>query len=43
MKVNLVDVLEIDAEKETVRREPLVSMGQLTATLDALGWTIPIG
>jgi len=42
VKVNLVDILEIDADKKTVRCEPLVSMGQLTATLDSLGWTIPI-
>ena len=41
--MNLVDILEIDADKKTVRCEPLVSMGQLTATLDSLGWTIPIG
>jgi len=25
-----------------VRVEPLVSMGQLTATLNPLGWTLPI-
>ena len=43
IQVNLVDILEIDADKKTVRCEPLVSMGQLTATLDSLGWTIPIG
>ena len=42
-KVNLVDILEIDAVRRTVRCEPLVTMGQLTATLDSLGWTIPIG
>ena len=42
IEVNLVDVLEIDTEARTVRCEPLVSMGQLTATLDSLGWTIPI-
>ena len=40
--MNLVDVLEINTEKRTVRCEPLVTMGQLTATLDHLGWTIPI-
>ncbi|XP_067008969.2 delta(24)-sterol reductase [Anabrus simplex] len=40
--VNLVDILEIDEEKQTVVCEPLVSMGQLTATLVPLGWTIPI-
>jgi delta24-sterol reductase len=27
---------------QTVRVEPLVSMGQLSATLNPLGWTIPI-
>ena len=43
VKINLVDILEIDTERKTVRCEPLVSMGQLTATLDNLGWTIPIG
>ncbi|CAG9862719.1 unnamed protein product [Phyllotreta striolata] len=40
--VNLVDILEIDTEKGVVRLEPLVSMGQLTATLNPLGWTIPV-
>ncbi|XP_021915140.1 delta(24)-sterol reductase-like isoform X2 [Zootermopsis nevadensis] len=40
--INLIDILEIDAEKQTVHVEPLVTMGQLTATLDPLGWTIPI-
>ncbi|PNF18142.1 Delta(24)-sterol reductase [Cryptotermes secundus] len=40
--INLIDILEIDVEKQTVRVEPLVTMGQLTATLDPLGWTIPI-
>ncbi|KAJ9584839.1 hypothetical protein L9F63_020806 [Diploptera punctata] len=40
--VDLIDILEIDTENQTVRVEPLVTMGQLTATLDPLGWTIPI-
>jgi len=40
--VDLVDVLEIDTGKRTVRVEPLVTMGQLTATLINMGWTIPI-
>lgn len=40
--INLIDILEIDVEKQTVRVEPLVTMGQLTATLDPLGWTLPI-
>jgi len=42
IKVNLVDILDIDTERKVVRCEPLVTMGQLTATLDQLGWTIPI-
>lgn len=41
VKVNMVDILELDTEKRTVRVEPLVTMGQLTATLDPLGWTLP--
>ncbi len=32
--MNLVDILEIDPEAKTVRCEPLVTMGQLTHTLD---------
>ena len=42
VKVNLMDVLEIDVAKRTVRVEPLVTMGQLSATLTPLGWTIPV-
>lgn len=41
VNVNLVDILELSSEKRTVRVEPLVTMGQLTATLDPLGWTLP--
>ena len=29
-------------ENRTVRCEPMVTMGQLSRTLDRLGWTIPI-
>lgn len=42
IEVNLVDILEIDTNRKIVRVEPLVTMGQLTATLNPLGWTIPI-
>ena len=42
IQINLVDILEINPERRTVQCEPLVTMGQLTATLDRLGWTIPI-
>lgn len=40
--INLMDVLEVDTEKRVVRVEPLVSMGQLTAHLNRMGWTIPV-
>jgi delta24-sterol reductase len=42
IQVNLVDVLKIDVERMEVTVEPLVTMGQLTATLVPLGWTIPV-
>ncbi|KAK4319169.1 hypothetical protein Pmani_009871 [Petrolisthes manimaculis] len=42
ISINLVDILEIDTQKRTVRCEPLVTMGQLTHTLIKLGWTIPV-
>lgn len=37
-----MDILEIDKERQIVRVEPLVSMGQLTATLNPLGYTLPV-
>jgi len=42
IKVDLVDILEIDTEEKFVRCEPMVTMGQLSYTLDRLGWTIPV-
>lgn len=42
VECNLIDILEIDREKGTVRCEPLVTMGQLSKTLAELGWTIAI-
>ena len=42
ISVNLIDVLHVDTERRVVRVEPLVSMGQITATLNPLGWTLPI-
>lgn len=42
INVNLIDVLQVDTERRVVRVEPLVSMGQITATLNPLGWTLPI-
>ncbi|XP_046745522.1 delta(24)-sterol reductase-like isoform X1 [Diprion similis] len=42
VNVNLVDVLEVNVGEQYVRVEPMVTMGQLTATLGPLGWTIPV-
>ncbi|XP_007428264.1 delta(24)-sterol reductase [Python bivittatus] len=40
--INLMDILDVDTERQVVRVEPLVSMGQLTAYLNRMGWTIPV-
>lgn len=42
IEVNLIDILNIDTVKQTVRVEPLVSMGQISAFLNPLGWTLPV-
>jgi len=42
ISINLVDIVKIDTSKKTVKCEPLVTMGQLSRTLNSLGWTIPI-
>lgn len=42
VNVNLQDILEIDLEKATVRVEPMVNMGQITAALKPLGWTLAV-
>ncbi|XP_034979163.1 delta(24)-sterol reductase [Zootoca vivipara] len=40
--INLMDVLKVDTERMVVRVEPLVTMGQLTAHLNPIGWTVPV-
>ncbi|KAI8870425.1 24-dehydrocholesterol reductase-like protein [Ramicandelaber brevisporus] len=40
ISINLHDILEVDTEKGLVRCEPLVDMGQLTAHLLPMGWTL---
>ncbi len=40
--IDMRDVLQIDTERKVVRVEPLVNMGQITATLNPLGWTLPV-
>ncbi|XP_064604727.1 delta(24)-sterol reductase-like [Liolophura sinensis] len=42
IQVNLVDILDMDANRQIVRVEPLTTMGQITATLNPLGWTLPV-
>jgi len=40
--IDLVDVLEVDPVRQIVRVEPLASMGQVSATLLPIGWTLPV-
>ncbi|XP_072173012.1 delta(24)-sterol reductase-like [Diadema setosum] len=40
--INLVDILDVDTERQVMRVEPLATMGQITATLNPLGWTLPV-
>jgi delta24-sterol reductase len=42
IRIGLYDVLGIDAERRTVRVEPLASMGQVSRTLIAQGWILPV-
>ncbi|KAJ8306436.1 hypothetical protein KUTeg_016981, partial [Tegillarca granosa] len=42
INVNLIDILDIDTNKRTVKVEPLATMGQVTAFLNPLGWTLPV-
>ncbi|KAJ6643622.1 Delta(24)-sterol reductase [Pseudolycoriella hygida] len=39
---NLIDILEVDVSRRVIRVEPMVNMGQISATLAKLGWTIAI-
>ncbi|XP_071953466.1 delta(24)-sterol reductase-like isoform X2 [Antedon mediterranea] len=40
--INLMDILEVDTNRRVVTVEPLVTMGQISATLNPLGWTLPV-
>ncbi|TKS75063.1 Delta(24)-sterol reductase [Collichthys lucidus] len=40
--INMMDILEVDTEKQVVRVEPLANMGQVTALLNSIGWTLPV-
>ncbi|KAJ7986548.1 hypothetical protein DPEC_G00341000 [Dallia pectoralis] len=40
--INMMDILEVDTQRQVVRVEPLVNMGQITALLNSMGWTLPV-
>ena len=40
--IDLYDILSIDEERQTVRVEPLASMGQISRTLIQRGWILPV-
>ncbi|MBL0308528.1 MAG: FAD-binding oxidoreductase [Bacteroidetes bacterium] len=42
ISVNLHDILDVNEQHRVVRVEPLATMGQITATLNPLGWTLPV-
>jgi delta24-sterol reductase len=42
VNVNLQDILKIDQQKGTIWVEPMVNMGQITAALKPLGWTLAV-
>lgn len=39
---NLIDILDVDTSRGIIRVEPLVNMGQISATLAKLDWTMAI-
>jgi len=42
ISINLRDILEVDTQKQTVRVEPLVTMGQITQHLVPMGWALAV-
>uniref|UniRef100_A0A8C2CHC5 Delta(24)-sterol reductase n=1 Tax=Cyprinus carpio TaxID=7962 RepID=A0A8C2CHC5_CYPCA len=40
--INMMDILEVDTKRQVVRVEPLANMGQVTALLNSIGWTLPV-
>mmetsp|Transcript_10908 Transcript_10908/g.15498 ORF Transcript_10908/g.15498 Transcript_10908/m.15498 type:complete len:532 (-) Transcript_10908:83-1678(-) len=42
IRLDLFDILKIDPKNELVHVEPMVTMGQLTAALNPMGWTLPV-
>ncbi|KAL1921770.1 uncharacterized protein VTP21DRAFT_10412 [Calcarisporiella thermophila] len=42
ISINLHDILDVDTERQIVRVEPYVNMGQLTDHLTRIGWTLAV-
>jgi len=42
VQIDLSDILQIDRDRGAVRVEPMVTMGQITAALNPLGWTLAV-
>ncbi|XP_051788689.1 delta(24)-sterol reductase [Erpetoichthys calabaricus] len=42
IQINLMDILDVDTERQVVHAEPLVTMGQVTTLLNSMGWTLPV-
>lgn len=42
IEIDLKDILSVDTERQVVRVEPMVTMGQATALLNPIGWTLPV-
>ncbi|XP_026883717.2 delta(24)-sterol reductase [Electrophorus electricus] len=40
--INMMDILQVDTERQVVRVEPLANMGQVTHLLNSIGWTLPV-
>uniref|UniRef100_W5L1N3 Delta(24)-sterol reductase n=1 Tax=Astyanax mexicanus TaxID=7994 RepID=W5L1N3_ASTMX len=40
--INMMDILQVDTKRQVVRVEPLANMGQVTALLNSIGWTLPV-
>ncbi|CAK9302943.1 unnamed protein product [Gordionus sp. m RMFG-2023] len=42
IKIDLYDILDINTDKQYIKVEPMVTMGQITSTLLPLNWTLPV-
>lgn len=42
IQIDMIDIVEVDVKKQTVKVEPLANMGQITAILGPMGWTLAI-